>query len=129
MLTTTAGQVETLNLGLGVGHVQGVRLYDSAGNLLLRGASTATVTQVVADGTSAKTLKALNAARQGLIIHNKTTATLTIKLGSTPSASSLSDVIPPFTSWDCPPTYQGIITGFFSGADGTTDNAAYVTEW
>ncbi len=138
-LVTPSGRVETLpvNVAGNIDHVQGFRLYDANGvvfpatasggmPVVEQGSTSATVTYVVADATTEKTLKALNANRKGLTIRNQTGANLTIKFGTGISATSLTDVIPPYSSWDCPATYRGAIYGVYSATDAGGSN---VTEW
>ncbi len=143
-LVNALGQrIETTTVVVGgqTDHVQGMRLYGADGNVIpsdnanglavdlktVRGSATATVTNVVADSTSEKSIKAANTARRGLIIRNQTASDLTIKFGNAISGTSYTDIIPPYTPWDCPATYQGAIFGIFSATDGT--NVALVTEW
>ncbi len=137
-LVTPSGRVETLpvNVAGNIDHVQGFRLYDANGivfpittagmPVVEQGSTSATITYVIADATTEKTLKALNANRKGLTIRNQTGANLTIKFSTGISATSLTDVIPPYASWDCPSSYQGAIYGVFSAVDAGGCN---VTEW
>jgi len=141
-LVTSWGRIETLPVVVGgnTDHVQGFRLYDASGVVLPitsagmpvvingAGSTSATVTWVVADATTEKTVKASNAARKGLIVRNQSGVNLTIKFGATISGTSATDVIPPYTSWDCPETYRGAIYGVFSAIDAG-GGGAHVTEW
>jgi hypothetical protein len=143
MIETDAGPVESVDPGGGVGHVQGLRIKTADGTAnvpattdglgmdlrIVRGSATATVVTVVPDNTSAKVFKAANTVRRGLTIRNQTAVQIAIKFAASPSMTSLTDIIEPYTSWDCPSSYQGVINGVFSAVDATSGAAAHVSEW
>lgn len=89
--------------------------------------TTDTVTQV-ASSASNVTLKAANAARNGLMIYNDSTQILFVKLSATASTVSYSVQIPPQGFFELPTgraMYTGIVDGIWVSANGN----AYVTEW
>lgn len=88
-------------------------------------AGTATLANV-ASSASSVTLLAANAARQGAVIMNDSTAILYIKFGATASATSFTYKLNGGETWESPPApiYTGIITGIWASANG----AARVTE-
>lgn len=141
-LVTPWGRIETTTVVVGgqTDHVQGMRLYGPDNNVIpadvtnglavdlkiTRGSASAVVSYVAANNTSEKTIKAANSVRRGLIIRNQTAADLMIKFGTGVTPMSCTDLLPPYTSWDCPTTYQGAIYGVFSATDAF---GAHVTEW
>jgi hypothetical protein len=85
------------------------------------GAATATVTRILADDTSAKSVAGSTPNRLGLMVYNDTVVDFYIKLGATPSATSFSYRIRPGQLWELPPwfRYTGTVTGYFSDVDDT----------
>jgi hypothetical protein len=71
------------------------------------------------------TLLAANPSRIEALIFNDSNKSLTLKLGTNPTASSRTTVLPPGSDFTPSSRYTGIITGFW--ASGATGSAA-VTE-
>jgi hypothetical protein len=86
--------------------------------------SSTTITQV-ASSASNTTLKAANAARLGLSVHNASTANLYMKFGLIASLTSYSVKLSSDSYYELPYTYTGIIEGIWATASGY----AYVTEF
>jgi hypothetical protein len=88
-------------------------------------ASTAVVTQV-GDSATSVTLKALNAARKGLVIVNDSSAVLYVKYGATASASSYSYRLAQYDTLEMgAAVYTGVVDGIWSSDAGGN---ALVTE-
>jgi hypothetical protein len=88
--------------------------------------ATSTVTAATAD-TAPVTVLAANAARVGFMLHNASTASMYLKLGTgaTSSPGGYSVLIPAGDVYEMPrPTYPGAITAVWSAVNG----AASVTE-
>lgn len=108
---------------------------DASGNLKVAGSLSVTPTVAatstlsnVADSATSVTLLAANAARYGFRIYNDSTVDLTIKLGTTASATSLTEKLLPGQSWgtaEIGVNYTGRIDGIWASAPG---GAARVTE-
>lgn len=83
-----------------------------------RPVSTATLANVTA-ATSSVTLLAANTARAGAKIFNDSTSALRLKYGSTASATSFVELVPPGGMWIWDDDgYTGIITGIWDAANG-----------
>ena len=139
MITTVFGEIESHNLGSGIGHIQGQRLYGADNQLLpsstadglltdSKRPTTATVANVPADLTTVKTIKASNAARRGLVIYNRANIELFVKFGAGASLTDWTTVIPPNTEWFMPPAiYAGVVTGIWPSTESGI--GAQVTEY
>ena len=93
-------------------------------------AATTAVTARVGLDESSTTLKALNAARRGLAIYNKSTANLYVKLGATANigvgTESYAVRLIADAYYEVPAGYTGVVDGIWDAADAT--GAALVTE-
>lgn len=85
--------------------------------------STGTLSNVSASITSV-TLLASNTSRRGAIVHNDSAKALYVKLGSSASLTSYTELLLADDTWEVPYGYTGIITGIWTAASGT----ARVTE-
>mgnify|MGYP000636460424 CR=1 FL=1 len=100
----------------GIVTVQGI----SAGfpiNVLLKRATTSTLNNV-AGSTSSVTLLAQNSNRINASIFNDSSAILYVKLGTTASTSSFTIRLLPYSYWEIPESYTGIIDGIWSNSTG-----------
>lgn len=86
----------------------------------------AAATSNVNGSASSVTLKAANAARRGLLVHNDADKDLYLKYGATASTTSFTVKILAGGYWEMPfPIYAGVVDGIW--ASGPT-GAARVTE-
>lgn len=86
--------------------------------------ATATLANVAASASSV-TLQALNAAREGWMMYNDSTASCYVKFGTTASATSFTVFLGPGAYYELPhPCYTGRIDGIWTAAAGN----ARVTE-
>lgn len=90
--------------------------------------SEATQSVANSDHTQAVTLAAANDKRTAFMVHNNSTATLYLKLGSAASSTSFTKVLLTQTDWELPTT-NGVYSGIITGRWAATNGDAQVTEY
>lgn len=85
----------------------------------------ATVSRVASNGSTKVTLLAASATRLGGSGYNDSTATLYVKAGDNPTATSKSAAIAPGAFFFVFPLYQGLITSAHSALNGAIDVTDY----
>ncbi len=109
-----------------VGHVIVDAGTAAIGTVGVTTSTTATLSNVNANGASSVTVLASNANRKGAMIFNDSSASLYLKFGATASTTSFTVLIPGNGYYEVPgpSVYTGIMDGIWSATSG----AARVTE-
>lgn len=97
-----------------------VNLRDASGSEVSPTVSaSAATTANVASAATTVTLQAANTSRLGLTIHNDSTQTLYVKLGSGATATSYTVEMAAGAYFEMPYGYTGIVTGIWASANGS----------
>lgn len=86
-------------------------------NVLLKRATVSTLNNV-AGSASSVTLLAENNSRINASIYNDSSSLLYVKLGSTASISSFTIRLLPYSYWEIPESYTGVVDGIWANANG-----------